>query len=73
LVDSIPVTPLIGPGCRAGFDGGITPEPQDAANKLTHLAALAAQEGRIEEVRTHAKAIRDLGLTVLAYKVGSAS
>ena len=71
LVDSISVSLGIGPECRAGFDGGITPDQQDAANKLTYLAALAAQEGRIEEVREHAEAIRALGLTVLADKVGS--
>jgi hypothetical protein len=69
LVDSISVTIGIGPECRSGFDGGISPEVQEKANKLTFLAAIAAQEGKVEEVRQHAQSLRDLGLATLAEKV----
>lgn len=69
LVDAISVSLGIGPECRGGATGGITTEQQESANKITFLAAVAAQEGRIEEVRTHAQSLRDLGMTVLAEKV----
>jgi len=69
LVDAISVSLGIGPECRGGANGGITAEQQEAANKITFLAAIAAQEGKIEEVRDHAEALRGLGLSVLAEKV----
>ena len=69
LVDSISVEMGIGPECRKGWDLGIAPETQKACNLLTHRAALACTEGRIEEVRAIAKEISDLGLTVLADKI----
>jgi len=69
LVDSISVELGIGPECRKGWDAGINPETQKACNVLTHKAAVASQEGRVEEVRAIAKEIADLGLTVLAEKI----
>ena len=69
LVDAISVSMGIGPECRGGNNGGISVEQQDAANKITYLAAIAAQEGKVEEVRQHANSLRELGLPVLAEKV----
>jgi hypothetical protein len=69
LVDAISVSLGIGPECRSGFDGGIDKETQEKANKITYEAAIAAQEGRVAEVRVHADALRGLGLDVLAEKV----
>ena len=69
LIDAISVSMGIGPECRGGNNGGISIEQQDAANKITYLAAIAAQEGKVEEVRQHANSLRELGLPVLAEKV----
>lgn len=69
LVDAISVSMGIGPDCRAGENAGITPDIQEQCNKLTWQAAVAAQEGKIEDVRGLANQIRLLGLTVLADKV----
>ena len=69
LVDAISVSMGIGPECRGGNNGGISVEQQDAANKITYLAAIAAQEGKVEDVRRHANSLRELGLPVLAEKV----
>ena len=71
LVDAISVALGIGPDCREGHNGGISPETQNAANKLTYHAAIAATAGRIEEVRQYAQALELLGLTTLANKVAS--
>lgn len=69
LVDAISVSMGIGPDCRSHENSGITPDVQSACNKLTWQAAVAAQEGKIEDVRALADQIRSLGLTVLADKV----
>lgn len=69
LVDAISVELGIGPECRAGKNEGITAEQQQVCNKLTHAAAVAAQEGNIEKVRMYADEIRSLGLVGLAEKV----
>jgi hypothetical protein len=71
LVDSISVSLGIGPECRSGFDGGISPEVQEKANKLTFQAAIAAQEGKVYEVKSIATQIEWLGLTELAQKVAN--
>lgn len=69
LVDAISVEMGIGPECRKGRTDGITKEQQEVCNKLTHAAALAAQEGQVEKVRFYAAEIRALGLVELADKV----
>lgn len=69
LVDAVSVSLGIGPECRDGYSGGITPDQQEQANKLTHAAAVAAQRGQIATVRQIADEIRGLGLTSLAEKV----
>jgi|688.fasta_scaffold07801_28 hypothetical protein len=71
LVDATSVELGIGPECRAGFDGGISDDVRQQANKLTHKAALAAQEGRIHEVQAIAGELVALGLAGLAEKVAS--
>lgn len=71
LVDAISVSLGIGPDCRQYFDGGISSQQQEAANKLTYHAAVQSQAGRVEEVRKIAQEIADLGLPVLAEKVAS--
>jgi hypothetical protein len=70
LVDATSVELGIGPECRAGYDGGISDDVRQQANKLTHRAAIAAQEGRIHEVQEIAAQIAALGLAGLAEKVG---
>lgn len=69
LVDAISVEMGIGPECRKGRTDGISKEQQEICNKLTHAAALAAQEGQVEKVRAIAAEIAALGLTELAEKV----
>jgi hypothetical protein len=69
LVDAISVELGIGPECRAGRTDGISKEQQEVCNKLTHAAAVAAQEGNVEKVRMLAEEIRGLGLAELADKV----
>lgn len=69
LVDAISVELGIGPECRNGRTDGITPEQREVCNKLTHAAAIAAQEGNIEKVKLLAEEIRGLGLVDLADKV----
>jgi len=69
LVDAISVEMGIGPDCRQGRTDGISKEQQEICNKLTHAAALAAQEGQVEKVRAIAAEIAALGLTELADKV----
>jgi hypothetical protein len=49
--------------------GHISPDVQDAANKLVFLAAIAAQQGHIDEVMAKADAVQALGLNVLADKI----
>lgn len=70
LVDAASVTAGVGPECRANLN---LPEIDDstrkAANKLVYDAAIAAQQGRIEDVLKFANEIEGLGLTVLADKV----
>lgn len=69
LVDSVSVEMGIGPDCRNGVMGGISPETQKACNVLTHDAAVAAQDGNIVKVRKISEMIRELGLAVLADKI----
>lgn len=69
LVDAISVEMGIGPECRKGRTDGISKEQQEVCNKLTHAAAVAAQEGQVEKVRMYAAEIRALGLVELADKV----
>lgn len=66
LVDSISTELGIGPDCREGYTGGISPEVQRECNVLTHRAAVASTEGKVEEVREIAEKIASLGLTTLA-------
>ena len=69
LCDAISVELGIGPECRGGNNGTLTEEQRRECNQLTHAAALAAQEGKIENVRWCSEAIRELGLPELADKV----
>jgi hypothetical protein len=69
LVDSISTELGIGPDCRKEYTGGITPAVQRECNVLTHRAAIASTEGRVEEVRDLAQKIADLGLTTLADRI----
>ena len=69
LVDAISVSLGIGPECRDGYAGGITPSQQADANRLTYAAAVAAQKGQIETVRKIAEEVRSLGLATLAEKI----
>jgi hypothetical protein len=69
LVDAISVELGIGPECRNGRTDGISQEQREVCNKLTHAAALAAQEGQVEKVRAFAAEIRSMGLVELAEKV----
>jgi hypothetical protein len=69
LVDAISVSLGIGPECRDGYTGGITPSQQADANRLTYAAAVAAQKGQIEVVRRIAEEVRSLGLAILAEKI----
>lgn len=69
LVDSISVSLGIGPDCRSGYSGNITPEQQENANQLTFKAAIAAHQGNVVLVRSLAEQIRQLGLDVLAEKI----
>jgi hypothetical protein len=71
LVDSVSVELGIGPDCRNGDNAGIDAETQRFCNQLTYAAAVAAQEGRIEDVRTIADQIRFIGLGELADKIAS--
>lgn len=69
LVDSISVEMGIGPECRCHNDAGIDADIQKIANEHVFRAAVACQEGKIDEVLSYAGLIRQLGLTTLADKV----
>lgn len=69
LVDSVSVELGIGPDCRNGDNAGIDAETQKMCNQLTHAAAVAAQEGKIEDVRSIAEQIRFIGLATLADRI----
>ena len=71
LVDATSVELGIGPECRGGATGGIEDSVRVEANRLTHRAAVAAQEGRVWEVQEIAAQIASLGLQGLADKVAS--
>jgi hypothetical protein len=71
LVDAVSVELGIGPECRSGFDGGITPSQREACNVLTHRASVLATEGNVEGVRAVAEEVRALGLLGLADKIAS--
>ena len=70
LVDATSVELGIGPECRNGNDGGIGDDVRQEANKYVHTAAIAAQQGHVEKVIECATAIKEMGLTELATKVG---
>jgi hypothetical protein len=70
LTDAVSVEMGIGPECRDGFNGSFSEEQRAAANKIVFKAAIAAQSGAAEEVIAAANALRDLGFTDLAEKVG---
>jgi hypothetical protein len=69
LVDAMSVELGIGPECRNGRTGDITEEQRVVCNRLTHDAAVAAQEGNVVRVRQIAEQIGTLGLSTLAQKV----
>lgn len=69
LVDAISVELGIGPDCRQHMNGDISEEQRKECNRLTHLASLAAQEGKVDEVRRCSEAIIALGLSTLGEKV----
>lgn len=69
LVDAVSVELGIGPECRAGYDGNINEAQRKQCNNLTHSAAVAAQEGNIEAVRSFANEVEALGLPELAAKI----
>ena len=69
LRDAISVELGIGPECRHGATGGISTAQQEACNRLTHQAALFAQQGDIEGVRRFADEVRALGLVELGDKI----
>ena len=71
LVDSVSVELGIGPDCRNGDNQGIDSETQKMCNQLTFAAAVAAQEGRVEDVRSIAEQIRFIGLATLADRIAS--
>lgn len=69
LVDSISVEMGIGPECRNHENGAIDAGMQKVCNEYVFDAAIAAQEGRIEDVLKCADTIESIGLTNLADKV----
>ena len=62
LLDSISVSMGIGPECRGHFDGGITEEVREQANKLVRDAACSAGIGRVGEVLEAADKVEALSL-----------
>lgn len=69
LVDATSVELGIGPECRGGNNGHISNDQRELCNKLTHTAAIAAQEGNIETVRSCANQVELIGLPELADKI----
>jgi hypothetical protein len=71
LVDACSVECGIGPECRSkfGIDPGVSEEVRKLGNQLTHRAAIAAQAGKVEEVRKLAIELEALGLITLGDKV----
>jgi len=70
LVDACSVELGIGPNCRHGiFPEGVDDGDRVTANACVYRAALAAQNGKAEEVLECAKEIRGLGFEELAAKV----
>jgi len=69
LVDARSVEMGIGPECRESAKGGIDDGTRQVANEYVYDAAIAAQEGRIEDVMRHAQTIEDMGLKGLADKI----
>jgi hypothetical protein len=50
LLDSVSVELGIGPECRSHFRADLSPEQQKTANVLVFAAAIAAQQGKVQEV-----------------------
>ena len=69
LVDATSVELGTGPECRSHNDAGIPDMTRESANKLVFEAAVAADQGRIEDVLKYASEIDALGLVTLAEKV----
>jgi hypothetical protein len=71
LVDAASVECGIGPECRSkyGIDAGVSEEVRQLGNQLTHRAAIAAQAGKVEEVRKLAIELQAIGLITLGGKV----
>ena len=73
LVDARSVEMGIGPECVKHIDadatGGIDEGTRKVANEYVFDAAIAAQEGRIEDVMRCAATIEGMGLTTLADKI----
>jgi hypothetical protein len=69
LVDAISVQMGIGPECREHVNAGIDDGTRKVANEYVYDAAIAAQEGRVEDVMKCAATIEGMGLDVLADKI----
>jgi len=70
LVDSVSVELSIGPECRHNFRADLSPEQQKVANALVHDAAIAAQQGKVQEVLDLANRIeRECLMGELANKI----
>jgi len=69
LVDATSVELGVGPECRNHIDQGIDDGTRKIANKCVFDAAIATQEGRIEDVMRAANTIEEMGLTALADKI----
>jgi len=69
LLDSVSVSLGMGPECRKNFDGGISNENREKANKIVRDAACSATRGRISEVLFAANQIEEMGMKVLADKM----
>jgi hypothetical protein len=70
LLDSVSVEVGMGPECRDGiFPVDVDDCDREVANAYVYNAAIAAQEGRAEDVVKLASLIRDLGFDTLADRV----
>lgn len=59
LLDSVSVQQGLGPECRKHMNVIANAEHQELANKLIHLAAIAVQNGKIQDVLSIANAVED--------------
>lgn len=71
LLNSTSIELGMGPDCRKknGITSTINSDTQNECNRLTRLAAIAAQNCNVEEVNRLADQIATLGLTTLANKI----